>query len=80
MYHVPILELTYLIITSKTKVLDNNTFHHFLIGNSKCLFFKKMFYNVFRILRMLDMQQIGRNYYNPKDPLNIPQHRYITLK
>lgn len=21
------------------------------------------------------MQQIGRNYYNPKDCLNIPQHR-----
>ncbi|XP_034068438.1 piwi-like protein 1 [Gymnodraco acuticeps] len=35
------------------------------------------FYNIIfrRILRMLDMQQIGRNYYNPKDPLNIPQHR-----
>uniref|UniRef100_A0A8C9X044 Piwi-like RNA-mediated gene silencing 1 n=1 Tax=Sander lucioperca TaxID=283035 RepID=A0A8C9X044_SANLU len=32
------------------------------------------FYNIiFR--RILDMQQIGRNYYNPKDPLNIPQHR-----
>ena len=28
-----------------------------------------------RILRMLDMQQIGRHYYNPKDPLTIPQHR-----
>ncbi|XP_054466265.1 piwi-like protein 1 [Anoplopoma fimbria] len=35
------------------------------------------FYNIIfrRILRILDMQQIGRNYYNPKDPLNIPQHR-----
>ncbi|TNN69054.1 Piwi-like protein 1 [Liparis tanakae] len=35
------------------------------------------FYNIIfrRILRMLDMQQIGRNYYNPNDPLNIPQHR-----
>uniref|UniRef100_A0AAQ6IMX5 Piwi domain-containing protein n=1 Tax=Anabas testudineus TaxID=64144 RepID=A0AAQ6IMX5_ANATE len=28
-----------------------------------------------RILRILNMQQIGRNYYNPSDPLNIPQHR-----
>uniref|UniRef100_A0A8P4K5E4 Piwi like RNA-mediated silencing 1 n=1 Tax=Dicentrarchus labrax TaxID=13489 RepID=A0A8P4K5E4_DICLA len=24
---------------------------------------------------MLDMQQIGRNYYNPNDPLNVPQHK-----
>uniref|UniRef100_A0A8P4KP93 Piwi like RNA-mediated silencing 1 n=1 Tax=Dicentrarchus labrax TaxID=13489 RepID=A0A8P4KP93_DICLA len=32
------------------------------------------FYNIiFR--RMLDMQQIGRNYYNPNDPLNVPQHK-----
>uniref|UniRef100_A0A3Q2Z002 Piwi-like RNA-mediated gene silencing 1 n=3 Tax=Hippocampus comes TaxID=109280 RepID=A0A3Q2Z002_HIPCM len=35
------------------------------------------FYNIIfrRILRILGMQQIGRNYYNAKDPLNIPQHR-----
>ncbi|KAK2837579.1 hypothetical protein Q5P01_014791 [Channa striata] len=35
------------------------------------------FYNILfrRILRILNMQQIGRNYYNPNDPLNIPQHR-----
>ncbi|XP_070759890.1 piwi-like protein 1 isoform X2 [Enoplosus armatus] len=35
------------------------------------------FYNIIfrRILRILDMQQIGRNYYNPGDPLNIPQHK-----
>ncbi|XP_042343719.1 LOW QUALITY PROTEIN: piwi-like protein 1 [Plectropomus leopardus] len=35
------------------------------------------FYNIIfrRILRILDMQQIGRNYYNPKDPLNVPQHK-----
>ncbi|XP_045889696.1 piwi-like protein 1 [Micropterus dolomieu] len=35
------------------------------------------FYNIIfrRILRMLNMQQIGRNYYNPDDPLNIPQHK-----
>ncbi|XP_074526370.1 piwi-like protein 1 [Halichoeres trimaculatus] len=35
------------------------------------------FYNLIfrRILRILNMQQIGRNYYNPNDPLNIPQHR-----
>ncbi|XP_077378669.1 piwi-like protein 1 [Festucalex cinctus] len=35
------------------------------------------FYNIIfrRILKLLGMQQIGRNYYNAKDPLNIPQHR-----
>ncbi|KAM3611283.1 uncharacterized protein V6R79_016094 [Siganus canaliculatus] len=35
------------------------------------------FYNIIfrRILRILNMQQIGRNYYNPKDPLDIPKHR-----
>ncbi|KAM7416297.1 hypothetical protein PAMA_018390 [Pampus argenteus] len=35
------------------------------------------FYNIIfrRILRILNMQQIGRNYYCPSDPLNIPQHR-----
>ncbi|KAL4609246.1 piwi-like protein 1 [Arapaima gigas] len=35
------------------------------------------FYNIIlrRVLRILDMQQIGRHYYNPQDPLNIPQHR-----
>ncbi|XP_023146720.1 piwi-like protein 1 [Amphiprion ocellaris] len=35
------------------------------------------FYNIMfrRILRILNMQQIGRNYYNPSDPLNIPQHK-----
>ncbi|MBN3296088.1 PIWL1 protein, partial [Amia calva] len=37
------------------------------------------FYNIIfrRILRMLNMQQIGRHYYNPNDPLNIPQHRLM---
>uniref|UniRef100_A0A673CUZ6 Piwi-like protein 1 n=1 Tax=Sphaeramia orbicularis TaxID=375764 RepID=A0A673CUZ6_9TELE len=38
------------------------------------------FYNIiFRrlVLGILNMQQIGRNYYNPNDPLNIPQHRLI---
>uniref|UniRef100_A0A665WN07 Piwi-like RNA-mediated gene silencing 1 n=1 Tax=Echeneis naucrates TaxID=173247 RepID=A0A665WN07_ECHNA len=35
------------------------------------------FYNIIfrRILRILNLQQIGRNYYDPHDPLNIPQHR-----
>ncbi|MCJ8735396.1 hypothetical protein PDJAM_G00246210 [Pangasius djambal] len=35
------------------------------------------FYNIIfrRILKILNMQQIGRHYYNPDDPLNIPQHR-----
>uniref|UniRef100_A0A8C9STC4 Piwi-like RNA-mediated gene silencing 1 n=1 Tax=Scleropages formosus TaxID=113540 RepID=A0A8C9STC4_SCLFO len=35
------------------------------------------FYNIIfrRVLRILNMQQVGRHYYNPQDPLNIPQHR-----
>lgn len=35
------------------------------------------FYNIIfrRILRVLDMQQIGRNYYNPHDPLEITKHK-----
>ncbi|XP_013862602.1 piwi-like protein 1, partial [Austrofundulus limnaeus] len=35
------------------------------------------FYNIIfrRILKILNMQQIGRNYFNPNDPLNIPQHK-----
>lgn len=28
------------------------------------------------MLRILNMQQIGRHYYNPDDPFNIPQHRF----
>jgi len=38
-----------------------------------------MLLTFYRILRMLDMKQIGRNYYNPNDPLKIPQHRSIHL-
>ncbi|KAM8866343.1 piwi-like protein 1 isoform 1-T2 [Synchiropus picturatus] len=35
------------------------------------------FYNIIfrRILRILEMQQIGRNYYNPKDANEITRHR-----
>ncbi|XP_076010323.1 piwi-like protein 1 isoform X2 [Genypterus blacodes] len=35
------------------------------------------FYNTTmrRILKMLNMQQLGRHYYSPSDPLNVPQHR-----
>ncbi|NXG47601.1 PIWL1 protein, partial [Psilopogon haemacephalus] len=38
------------------------------------------FYNIIfrRILKMLNLQQIGRNYYNPKDPITIPNHRLIV--
>nr|XP_020446024.1 LOW QUALITY PROTEIN: piwi-like protein 1 [Monopterus albus] len=34
------------------------------------------FYNIIfrRILRILNMQQIGRDHFNPNDPLNIPAH------
>ncbi|XP_061585884.1 piwi-like protein 1 isoform X1 [Cololabis saira] len=35
------------------------------------------FYNIIfkKVLKMLNMQQIGRNFYNPDDPLNVPQHK-----
>lgn len=29
-----------------------------------------------RLLKMLNLQQIGRNYYNPNDPISIPNHRF----
>jgi len=29
-----------------------------------------------RLLKMLNLQQIGRNYYNPSDPISIPNHRF----
>ncbi|XP_069726924.1 piwi-like protein 1 [Phaenicophaeus curvirostris] len=35
------------------------------------------FYNIIfrRLLKMLNLQQIGRNYYNPSHPVDIPNHR-----
>ncbi|XP_072288512.1 piwi-like protein 1 [Eucyclogobius newberryi] len=35
------------------------------------------FYNIIfrKILKLLKMQQLGRNYYNPNDPLEIPKHK-----
>ncbi|XP_019476543.1 piwi-like protein 1 isoform X2 [Meleagris gallopavo] len=38
------------------------------------------FYNIIfrRLLKMMNLQQIGRNYYNPKDPVNIPNHRLMV--
>ncbi|XP_019394493.1 PREDICTED: piwi-like protein 1 [Crocodylus porosus] len=37
------------------------------------------FYNIIfrRLLKMMNLQQIGRNYYNPNDPISIPNHRVI---
>ncbi|XP_008948123.1 PREDICTED: piwi-like protein 1 isoform X1 [Merops nubicus] len=38
------------------------------------------FYNIIfrRLLKMLNLQQIGRNYYNPSDPVSIPKHRLMV--
>ncbi|KFQ91864.1 Piwi-like 1, partial [Nipponia nippon] len=38
------------------------------------------FYNIIfrRLLKMLNLQQIGRNYYNPGDPISIPNHRLMV--
>uniref|UniRef100_A0A4W3J605 Piwi-like RNA-mediated gene silencing 1 n=1 Tax=Callorhinchus milii TaxID=7868 RepID=A0A4W3J605_CALMI len=39
------------------------------------------FYNIVfrRLLKIMSLQQIGRNYYNPQDPIMIPQHRYTIM-
>ncbi|XP_071428127.1 piwi-like protein 1 [Pithys albifrons albifrons] len=38
------------------------------------------FYNIIfrRLLKMMNLQQIGRNYYNPCDPVSIPNHRLMV--
>uniref|UniRef100_A0A8B9CLL1 Piwi like RNA-mediated gene silencing 1 n=1 Tax=Anser brachyrhynchus TaxID=132585 RepID=A0A8B9CLL1_9AVES len=38
------------------------------------------FYNIIfrRLLKMMNLQQIGRNYYNPNDPVSIPNHRLMV--
>ncbi|NXH16862.1 PIWL1 protein, partial [Bucco capensis] len=38
------------------------------------------FYNILfkRLLKLLNLQQIGRNYYNPNDPISIPNHRLMV--
>lgn len=36
---------------------------------------KDINFSIFRLLKMLNLQQIGRNYYNPSDPVSIPNHR-----
>ncbi|XP_004844044.1 piwi-like protein 1 isoform X1 [Heterocephalus glaber] len=37
------------------------------------------FYNIIfrRLLKIMNLQQIGRNYYNPHDPIDIPNHRLV---
>ncbi|XP_039213295.1 piwi-like protein 1 isoform X1 [Crotalus tigris] len=37
------------------------------------------FYNIIfrRLLKIMNLQQIGRNYYNPSDPISIPKHRLM---
>lgn len=32
-----------------------------------------------RILKKLAMYQIGRNFYKPSEPVEIPQHKYVYL-
>ncbi|KAM9391772.1 piwi-like protein 1 [Pholidichthys leucotaenia] len=37
------------------------------------------FYNILfrRVLKMLNMTQVGRNFYNPNDPIDVEKHRLI---
>nr|XP_003227897.2 PREDICTED: piwi-like protein 1 [Anolis carolinensis] len=38
------------------------------------------FYNIIfrRVLKIMNLQQIGRNYYNPSDPISVPKHRLMV--
>ncbi|KAM6298089.1 piwi-like protein 1 [Aegotheles albertisi] len=40
------------------------------------------FYNIIfrRLLKILNLQQIGRNYYNPGDPVSVPEHRLMVWR
>lgn len=49
---------------------------HLKYGYSWRVYLSVLFILCCRILRILNMQQIGRHYYNPDDPFNIPQHRF----
>ncbi|XP_053561566.1 piwi-like protein 4 [Bombina bombina] len=44
-------------------------------GSPVCIQF---FHIIFKkVLKKLNMYQVGRNYYSPSDPINIPQHRLM---
>nr|XP_033803393.1 piwi-like protein 4 isoform X3 [Geotrypetes seraphini] len=45
-------------------------------GSPVCIQFFNILFK--KILKMLSMYQVGRNYYSPSDPVQIPQHR-LTL-
>ncbi|XP_029458225.1 piwi-like protein 4 isoform X3 [Rhinatrema bivittatum] len=45
-------------------------------GSPVCIHFFNILFK--KILKKLSMYQVGRNYYNPSDPVHIPQHR-LTL-
>ncbi|XP_030056067.1 piwi-like protein 4 [Microcaecilia unicolor] len=45
-------------------------------GSPVCIQFFNILFK--KILKMLSMHQVGRNYYSPSDPVQIPQHR-LTL-
>lgn len=39
-----------------------------------------IFISTCRLLKMMNLQQIGRNYYNPNDPVSIPNHRFGKME
>lgn len=41
----------------------------------KVILLNYIHFSISRLLKMLNLQQIGRNYYNPSDPVSIPNHR-----
>ncbi|XP_009069078.1 PREDICTED: piwi-like protein 1 [Acanthisitta chloris] len=47
-----------------------------LPSSPSCVHFYSMIFR--RILKMLNFHQIGRNFYNPSDPVCIPSHRLVV--
>ncbi|XP_075448608.1 piwi-like protein 4 [Ascaphus truei] len=45
-------------------------------GSPACIQFFNIIFN--KVLKKLSMHQIGRNYYSPSDPVEVPQHK-LTL-
>ena len=32
-----------------------------------------------RVLRAIDMQEVGRHYFDKNHPIKIPQHKYVSI-
>ncbi|XP_061484783.1 piwi-like protein 4 isoform X2 [Rhineura floridana] len=61
---------------SETVKMTITLTHQLLPSNPVCLQFLNIVFK--KVLRKLSMHQIGRNFYSPSDPVEIPQHK-LTL-